>query len=67
MSELPADRVALIDKVVRLRCQIGRFGIDHSEVLNYQTYAMNKSRLDRMNWLAYKSEAGEELKLSEFL
>ena len=67
IAELPADRVALIDKVVRLRCQQGRFGIDHSEILNFQIHSMNKPHLDRMNWLAYKAKAGDELKLSKFL
>jgi hypothetical protein len=33
---LPEDRLYMIDKVVRLRGLHGRFGIDHSEVLNYE-------------------------------
>jgi hypothetical protein len=28
----------MIDKVVRMRGQNGRFGIDHSELLNYELH-----------------------------
>lgn len=44
----------MIDKVVRLRTQLGRFGLDHSELLNYEKELYNKSKVDYMNWLVYK-------------
>jgi len=44
----------MIDKVVRMRSQYGRFGIDHSELLNYELEQTNKPRDDHMNWLVYK-------------
>ena len=47
----------MIDKVVRMRGQHGRFGIDHSELLNYELEQTNKERDDYMNVLVYKSEA----------
>lgn len=45
----------LIDKVVRKRGQDGRFGVDHSEVLNYELELANKDRDDHMNYLVYKN------------
>mmetsp|Transcript_5904 Transcript_5904/g.7162 ORF Transcript_5904/g.7162 Transcript_5904/m.7162 type:complete len:223 (-) Transcript_5904:1796-2464(-) len=47
----------MIDKVVRMRSQHGRFGIDHSELLNYELEQTNKQRDDYMNLLVYKSDA----------
>lgn len=44
----------MIDKVVRMRGQDGRFGIDHSELLNFELHKTNKERDDHMNWLVYK-------------
>lgn len=44
----------MIDKVVRMRSQYGRFGIDHSEVLNYELELTNKPRDDHLNWLVQK-------------
>jgi len=41
----------MIDKIVRMRSQYGRFGIDHSELLNYELELTNKPRDDHMNWL----------------
>jgi hypothetical protein len=35
-SALPEDRLYMIDKVVRMRGLHGRFGVDHSELLNYE-------------------------------
>ena len=35
-SQIPENRLYMIDKVVRMRSQHGRFGIDHSELLNYE-------------------------------
>ena len=45
----------MIDKVVRLRGKQGRFGVDHSEILNYEFELANKERSDHMNRLVYKS------------
>ena len=45
----------IIDKVVRKRGQDGRFGVDHSEVLNYELELANKDRDDHMNYLVYKN------------
>jgi len=45
----------MIDKVVRMRGLKGRFGVDHSEILNYEFEIANKNRSDHMNKLAYKS------------
>lgn len=47
----------MIDKVVRMRSQHGRFGIDHSELLNYELEQTNKARDDYMNLLVYKADA----------
>jgi hypothetical protein len=56
-SQLPESRLYMIDKVVRMRGQHGRFGIDHSELLNYELEQTNKPRDDYMNQLVYKQEA----------
>ena len=53
-AELPEDRLYMIDKVVRMRGRLGRFGIDHSELLNYEIEQTNKARDYHMNWLVYK-------------
>ena len=45
----------MIDKVVRLRGQQGRFGLDHSEIMNFEIEVANKPRADHMNQLVYKS------------
>lgn len=47
----------MIDKVVRIRGLKGRFGVDHSEILNYEFEMANKQRADHMNRLVYKSES----------
>lgn len=50
----------MIDKVVRMRMSDrhrvapGRFGIDHSELLNFELHKTNKERDDHMNQLVYK-------------
>jgi hypothetical protein len=36
------DRLYLIDNVVRIRGTNGRFGVDHSEILNYELELANK-------------------------
>jgi len=46
----------MIDKVVRMRGLQGRFGVDHSEILNYEFEIANKNRTDHMNRLVYKAE-----------
>jgi hypothetical protein len=45
----------MIDKVVRMRGLQGRFGVDHSEILNHEFEMANKQREDHMNHLVYKS------------
>ena len=47
----------LIDKVVRMRGKDGRFGVDHSEILNYELEIANKARDEHMNYLVYKDPA----------
>lgn len=64
-SVIPESRLYLIDKIVRMRGQHGRFGIDHSELLNYELEQTNQARDDHMNWLVYKDEAMTEEKLTE--
>lgn len=49
------DRLYLIDKVVRIRGNNGRFGVDHSEILNYELELANKQRDEHMNHLVYKN------------
>jgi len=46
----------MIDKVVRLRTMQGRFGVDHSEILNYEFEMANKHKTDHMNHLVHKRE-----------
>lgn len=50
------DKLYLIDKVVRQRGKGGRFGVDHSEILNYELELANKDRDDHMNHLVYKTK-----------
>jgi len=49
----------MIDKVVRLRGLQGRFGLDHSEIMNYEFEQANKQREEHMNYLVYKSQMSE--------
>ena len=56
-SQIPEGRLYMIDKVVRMRGQHGRYGIDHSELLNYELEQTNKPRDDYMNVLVYKADA----------
>lgn len=44
----------MIDKVSRIRGKQGRFGVDHSEILNFELEVANKDRFDHMNKLVYK-------------
>lgn len=44
----------MIDKVVRMRALQGRYGVDHSEILNYEFEQANKPRYDHLNLLVYK-------------
>jgi len=53
----------LIDKVVRKRGKEGRFGVDHSEILNYELELANKTRDDHMNHLVYKHQNPNEAEL----
>jgi hypothetical protein len=53
---LTEDKLYLIDKVVRMRGKQGRFGVDHSEILNYELELANKDRDEHMNHLVYKTK-----------
>ena len=57
---LTQDQFYLIDKVVRMRGRDGRFGVDHSEILNYELELANKQRDEHMNYLVYKDPAPYE-------
>ena len=57
VAEVPADRLYMIDKVARYRIAHDRFGIDHSQLLNYEIDQTNKPRDDHMNWLVYKQDS----------
>lgn len=37
-----------------MRARTGRFGVDHSEILNYELEMANKPRDEHMNTLVYK-------------
>lgn len=54
---VPDEKVYVIDKVVRMRGLQGRYGVDHSEILNYEFEQANKDRSDHMNHLVYKNTA----------
>ena len=45
--------------MVRARALQGRFGVDHSELMNYELEQSNKAKTDHMNWLVYKDESRE--------
>jgi hypothetical protein len=49
----------VIDKAVRLRGLQGRYGVDHSEILNYEFEQANKARSDHINMLVYKNPVGQ--------
>ena len=68
-AEVPDDRLYMIDKVARIRVMHDRFGIDHSEVLNYEIDQTNRARDEHMNSLVYKEKAvaSQASKLSEHL
>ena len=51
---VPNEKLYVIDKVVRMRALQGRYGVDHSEILNYEFEQANKERQDHMNLLVYK-------------
>lgn len=50
------DKMYMIDKVVRLRGKEGRFGVDHSELLNFEFEMANKDRADHLNMLVYQHQ-----------
>ena len=54
------DKIYLIDKVVRMRGRTGRFGVDHSEILNYELELANQQRDTHMNQLVYKGDVEQE-------
>lgn len=37
----------------------GRYGVDHSEILNYEFEQANKARSDHINMLVYKNPVGQ--------
>ena len=49
----------MIEKVARKRALEGRYGVDHSEVLNFEYEQANKERADHMNTLVYKAPVQE--------
>lgn len=53
--QITSEKQYMIDKVVRMRGKQGRFGVDHSEILNFEFEQANKERSDHMNRLVYKS------------
>ena len=65
-ANIPESRLYIIDKVVRMRGQHGRFGIDHSELLNYELEQTNKPRDDHMNWLVAGYDQGNSPPKQEF-
>lgn len=34
--QISSEKEYMIDKVVRMRGKLGRFGVDHSEILNFE-------------------------------
>lgn len=52
--EISSHKLYMIDKVARVRAKEGRFGVDHSEILNFEFELANKNRSDHMNQLVYK-------------
>ena len=61
-AAIPDSRLYMIDKVVRMRGQHGRFGIDHSELLNYELEQTNKPRDEHMNWMVAGYTDGNSVK-----
>ena len=57
--ELQSHKLYMIDKVARIRAKEGRFGVDHSEILNFEFELANKNRSDHMNQLVYKTKYTE--------
>lgn len=55
--KIPKDKLYVIEKVAKMRALQGRYGVDHSEILNYEFEQANKERFDRMNNLVYKNPA----------
>jgi hypothetical protein len=51
---VPASTLYTIDKVVRLRGLQGRYGVDHSEILQFEFEQANRDKFDTLNRLAYK-------------
>jgi hypothetical protein len=39
-----------------MRGRSGRFGVDHSEILNYELELANRARDEHMNHLVYKGD-----------
>ena len=49
------DQIYVIEKVARMRALQGRYGVDHSEILNFEFEQANRERFERMNNLVYKN------------
>ncbi len=43
-----------------MRALKGRYGVDHSEILNYEFEQANKERTDHLNTLVYKHTIEDE-------
>jgi hypothetical protein len=56
----------MIDKVVRMRTKEGKFGVDHSEILNYEFEMANKARDDHMNYLVYKTAMQSQRDITQY-
>lgn len=61
------DQLYVIDKIVRNRGKIGRFGVDHSEILNYELELANKQRDNHMNHLVYKDGSSRDAESTDNL
>lgn len=59
-AEVPADRIYMIDKVARMRVLHARFGIDHSEMFNFEIEQANKARDQHQEWLVNKTKIPKE-------
>ena len=49
-----------------MRCKDGRFGVDHSEILNFELEQANRQRDEHMNSLVYKADNPHPSIFSEF-
>lgn len=69
-AQLAQEQMYVIDKIVRMRGLQGRFGADHSEILNIEVELANKSKDDHLHKLVYSSDPYDEkenMQLSKIL